>query len=48
MGENVQDVRQARLLETEIRDGLAEGDPLILNPGDKVHDGVAVVPREGG
>jgi HlyD family secretion protein len=34
-------------LETEILDGLTEGDPVILHPSDKIRDGGAVVPREG-
>jgi HlyD family secretion protein len=32
-------------LETEILDGLEEGDPVILHPSDRVKDGVAVAPR---
>jgi HlyD family secretion protein len=32
-------------IETEILDGLAVGDEVIVHPGDKVKDGVPVVPR---
>ena len=32
-------------LETEVLEGLAEGDEVILHPGDKIADGVAVRPR---
>jgi HlyD family secretion protein len=32
-------------LETEVREGLREGDPVILHPSDKIVDGVAVRPR---
>ncbi len=32
-------------LEAEVLDGLREGDHVVLHPGDKVKDGVAVVPR---
>lgn len=32
-------------LETEVRDGLAEGETVIVYPSDRVSDGSAVVPR---
>lgn len=32
-------------LEAEILDGLAEGEQVVLHPGDKIKDGVAIVPR---
>jgi HlyD family secretion protein len=38
-------VGHANGLETEILEGLREGDPLVLHPSDKVADGVAVVGR---
>jgi HlyD family secretion protein len=33
-------------LEAEVREGLAEGDSVVLHPGDRVRDGVKVVPRQ--
>lgn len=32
-------------LEAEVLEGLAENDPVIVHPSDKIKDGVAVVPR---
>jgi HlyD family secretion protein len=34
-------------LETEVLGGLSEGDPVLLHPSDKIHDGGAVAPRAG-
>jgi HlyD family secretion protein len=38
-------VGHANGIESEILDGLAEGDSVIAHPGDKIKDGVAVAPR---
>jgi HlyD family secretion protein len=32
-------------LEAEIREGLDEGDQVVMHPSDRVQDGVAIVPR---
>lgn len=32
-------------LEAQVLDGLADGDEVVVHPGDKVRDGVAIVPR---
>jgi HlyD family secretion protein len=32
-------------LDAEVLDGLTEGETVVVHPGDKVKDGVAVTPR---
>lgn len=34
-------------LETEVLDGLQEGDVVVLHPGDRIRNGIGVVPRTG-
>lgn len=38
-------IGQKNGLQAQVLEGLAEGDPIIVHPGDKVSDGIAVVPR---
>jgi len=35
-------------LEAEVLDGLKEGDEVVVHPGDKIKEGVAIVPRTAG
>jgi HlyD family secretion protein len=39
------EVGQRNALEAEVLSGLAEGDQVIVHPGDTVHDGAAVIER---
>jgi hypothetical protein len=34
--------------EAEVLEGLKEGDQVVVNPGDQIAEGTAIVPRHDG